>query len=138
MSDAIDETLREWRRTGHRYGVSDCLLSVADHAGRIAGADIGAAYRGTYADEAAALKIVAEAGGAVNLLGRHLESAGWRRIDAAEAARGDCLVVTFRNGAEGLQVGALHAGRRIVMRLAQGAIEVRPADVEILGAWRQC
>jgi hypothetical protein len=129
VDDALEHTRSLWRRGAHLYGQSDCLLSVADYGQLLSGVDIGAPWRGTYDSEAAALGIVADAGGAVPLLGGALISARFVPVD--NPGRGDALVVLA-----GHEVGAIHLGQRIAMRLPRGMTEIRTDLVRIVSAWR--
>jgi hypothetical protein len=129
--EAIRATLDEWTRTSHVYGKHDCLLSIANYGRGLSGVDIGAPWRDTYTTEAEALAIVRKAGGAVLLLGGALMGAGFVPVD--NYRRGDALVVNVGDGA---QVGALHLGDKIAMRLARGVIKVPAKFIKVAAGWR--
>jgi hypothetical protein len=129
--EVLVATLRQWRRSAHVYGKSDCLLSVADYGGAQCGVDIGAPWRGTYSTEAEALAIVAKAGGAVRLLGGALETGGFRRVQLVE--RGDPIVGRVL----GREIGGIWlGGGRAAFRAGTGLLEVRFNEQGVLGAWR--
>lgn len=130
IEPVLTATLRDWRRSRFVWGVSDCMLSASDYAGQLTGADPGAAYRGTYDDEAGALAHVEAAGGGAAILGGAMTGAGLMPI--TEPRRGD--VVCAQVGTA--QIGGICLGDFCAFRMERGVIELRTRLLTIVGAWR--
>jgi len=126
----LTATLRDWRRSCFVWGVSDCMLSAADYAGQLVGADPGAAYRGSYDDEAGAMAHVVAAGGGASILGGAMTRAGL--VPVSEPRRGD--VVCAQIGAA--QIGGICLGAFCAFRMERGVFEIRTGLLTIVGAWR--
>ena len=125
------ETVRAWRRAGHVYGLSDCLLKVAGYGQSLCGVDIGAPWRGTYSTEEEALAIVRSAGGAVPLLGGALMASGhFRPVD--HVAFGDAVVVDLGIA----EVGGIVLDGHVAMGLARGVEQLPLRFIKVVGAWR--
>lgn len=126
----LTATLRDWRRSRFVWGVSDCMLSAADYAGRLTGTDPGAAYRGTYDDEPGALAHVEAAGGGAAILGRVMTGAGLSPV--TDHLRGDVVCAQISIA----QVGGICLGDFCAFRMERGVIELRTRLLTIVGAWR--
>src|SRR5215217_2946844 len=100
------ETVRTWRRAGHVYGLSDCLLKVAGYGQSLCGVDIGAPWRGTYSTEEEALAIVRAAGEAVV-------------VDLGTA-----------------QVGGIVLDGDVAVGIARGVEQLPLRLIKVSGAWR--
>lgn len=128
----LRDTLRYWRRSAHIYGMSDCLLSIADYGRDLCGFDVGARWRGTYSTEAEAQHIVSEAGGPVPLLGGALLAGGF--VSTVGLERGYPVVARML----GKDFGGIWLGDgRCAFRLERGLLELRLPATSVLGAW-QC
>ena len=62
MIDAVDETLRLWRRTVFQWGTTDCCLSAADYVLLVTGSDPVPEFRNVYDSETEAARLVENAG----------------------------------------------------------------------------
>lgn len=121
----VDELLKEWRRSSFQWGQSDCLLSVGDYIAANGGKDIAALYRGRYSTEAEALRFMDDAGGAAALI----DATGIVR--AAEAQRGDVVLLNISRG-----IAGVHTGDGVAVRLERGAAEIGLRFVQINAVWR--
>lgn len=95
-----------------RWGSHDCMLFAADWAIARTGVDPAAAWRGTYATEAAARAIIDRFGGPLRFMRAHLHETGWRKT--AHPARGDIGLVSSRTRTDLAPVAAIcvrEAGR---------------------------
>lgn len=126
--DAVDETLREWRRHPHRYGVNDCVLSAAAHFVRIGAAEEMPWFMGTYADNDEAMAILADLGG----MERVMEMVGGTPIDGPPQ-RGDFIGLLAETE---YVIPGLCTGDSVVVRLERGTIELRLGLVMWRGVWR--
>lgn len=126
--DAVDETLREWRRHPHQYGVSDCVLSAAAYFQRIGVTHAAPWFAGTYADNEEAMIVLAELGG----MERAMEAVGGTVVDG-EPQRGD--IIGLLSEADYV-IPALCTGDRVAARLERGTIEVPLKLVRWRGVWR--
>lgn len=141
--DAVDETLREWRRHPHQYGVNDCVLSAAAYFVRIGALGEMPWFMGTYSNGGEAQELLAELGG----MERVMTTIGGVLIDAEERqgkdieALGDAA--PRRGDLIGLLTGepyvlpALCTGDGMVAaRLERGVIEIALRFVAWRGVWR--
>lgn len=119
----IDETLSLWRRGGHVWGQSDCLLSIGDYLAACGYEDVAGRFRGTYDSEAGADAILAAHGGCVGLI----DLTGVPRA-TGEPERGDVVLVAG--------VGALCTGLGYALRLERGVIELNRRFVTVDEAWK--
>lgn len=75
-------------------GVTDCIMTVADIVLAYTAVDFAADYRGRYADDLGAFRIITEGGGDLGkMLSGRMESIGWREINPNFAHRGDVAFV---------------------------------------------
>ena len=125
--DAVDITLREWRRTPFVYGLTDCMLSVGRYIASIGGIDLTAEFEGRYDDHTGAMRAMSEAGGFSTLMKR----SGMIPVDRPE--RGDVVGLGTEDGDN---IGALCTDGMIAARLERGVWEVRIGLVRFVGAWR--
>lgn len=126
--DAVDETLRDWRRHPHQYGVNDCVLSAAAYFMRIGALDVMPDFAGTYDDADSAMVVLDSLGG----MERAMEIVGGTPIDGPPR-RGDMIGLL----ADAPYVlPALCTGDMVAARLERGVIEVRLRFVEWRGVWR--
>lgn len=126
MTDIVDKTLHEWRRTRFEWGVRDCLLSIADYALSITGEDWGAEFRDTYRDRAGALAHIKAAGGERSLIDRARFPAVSRPI------RGD--IILARLGA--YNIAGICTGAGGAFRMENGVREIELKYLDILHVWR--
>lgn len=126
--DAVDETLREWRRHSHQYGVNDCVLSAAAYFVSIGAAAAMPSFTGTYTDNDEAMVILAEHGG----MERMMEVIGGTPVEGPPQ-RGD--VIGLVADADYV-IPALCTGDGVAARLERGVIEVRLRFVQWNGVWR--
>jgi len=122
MSDLVDRTLAEWRRGGHVWGQSDCLLSIGDYLAAAGHVDVAARFRGTYDDEAGAQAVMDAHGGPEGLI----DMTGAVRA-AAAPVRGDVALVQG--------IGALCTGATFALRLDRGVVEVNTRFVQPTAVW---
>lgn len=131
MTPALPGFLDRAMRTPFAWGTFDCVLWLADWSVTRLGTDPAAAYRGRYSTALGAGRIVAEAGGLAQLIGREFRPRGW--LDSEDLGPGDIGVIEVVTR-EGLRpTGALFTGRHWVT-LAEGGLNalVTPA----LASWR--
>lgn len=122
MTDIVDETLRQWRRGGHVWGESDCMLSIGDYVAATGGFDLTTRFRGTYDTEEAAMAHMDANGGAEGLIDQ-------MRLERTDSpVRGDVAVVQG--------IGALCTGSGFALRLDRGVIEVDRRFVTYSAAWK--
>ena len=126
--DAVDETLRDWRRHPHQYGVNDCVLSAAAYFIRIGIKDSMPWFAGTYHDSESAMVVLAELGG----MARAMEIVGGTLIDDAPR-RGDFIGLEAETD---YPIPALCTGDRVAARLERGVVEVPLKFVKWRGVWR--
>lgn len=126
--DAVDETLRDWRRHPHQYGVNDCVLSAAAHFVRIGAAKEMPWFAGTYSDNDEAMAVLAELGG----MERVMEMVGGTPVDGPPQ-RGDFIGLT---GETDYPIPCLCTGDSVAARLERGVIEIRLRFVKWQGVWR--
>lgn len=79
----------------HAWGSHDCALFAADGVRAMTGEDLAAEFRGTYADEDGARRVLASLGCADvgDLAGRYLPE-----IDPPQARRGDVVMIEGKYG----------------------------------------
>lgn len=127
MTDAVDRTLRHWRLTPFKWGTSDCVTSLADHALSITGIDPIPEWRGTYDTDVEAEEAIAGAGGLVALLD------GCAAVSRCEVPqRGD--VVAIWTGCEELL--GLCTGQSAAFRLERGVKEIDLRFLTVVGSWK--
>lgn len=68
------------------WGVADCCALACDHVRAAYGVDLWAMYRGTYADEEGARRVILAAGGWLRLWDHLCAQAGMRRCDGWDGA----------------------------------------------------
>lgn len=123
MTDLVERTLSEWRRGGHVWGRSDCLLSIGDYLWVAGYKDIAGRFWGTYSTEEGAQVILDAHGGAEGLI----DMTGVPRAPDAPQ-RGDVGLVQG--------IGALCTGFGWALRLERGVIEVEARFVKPTTVWR--
>lgn len=126
MTDLVGITAAMWRRGGHVWGQSDCLLSIGDYIAAAGGTDVTGLFRGTYDDEAGAMAHVERYGGHDALI----DLTGAPRTDAP--GRGDVAVIDTGEN----EIGALCTGEGFILRLERGVIEINARFVTVLAAWK--
>lgn len=126
--DLVDETLREWRRHPHQYGVNDCVLSAAAYFLRLGALDAMPSFMGTYSNSDEAMAVLANLGG----MERTMEIIGGTPIDGSPQ-RGD--VIGLLADADYV-IPSLCTGDSVAARLERGVIEVRLRFVRWQGVWR--
>lgn len=128
MSDLVDLTLQEWRRTPFIYGQSDCMLSIGRYIALCGGLDLTGQFVGKYDDHEGALDVLRNGGG----VGGYVEAAGFVRVDD-EPRRGDVVGLQCNDDDE---IGALCTGGMIAARLERGVVEVAAKMLRVKGVWR--
>jgi len=126
--DLVDETLRDWRRHPHQYGVNDCVLSAAAYFMAVGVTDHMPWFAGTYSDGDEAMAVLAELGG----MERAIEIAGGTAVEGYPQ-RGD--IIGLIADADYV-IPALCTGDRAVVRLERGTVEVPLKFVQWQGVWR--
>ncbi|EJU14133.1 hypothetical protein LH128_05223 [Sphingomonas sp. LH128] len=126
--DLVDETLRDWRRHPHQYGVNDCVLSAAAYFMALGVTDRMPWFAGTYADSDEAMVVLAELGG----MERAIEIVGGTAVEG-EPQRGD--LIGLMADADYV-IPALCTGDGVAVRLERGLIELRLKFVQWRGVWR--
>lgn len=127
LSDLVDQTVAQWRRSSFVWGQADCLLSVGDYVyvARPDRPDIAERFKGTYSTEDGALAHIEAHGGCDGLL----DLFGLKRTD--DPVRGDIAVIWTGE----TEVGALCTGDGYVLRLERGTVEINARFVELVAAW---
>lgn len=126
--DAVDETLREWRRHPHQYGVNDCVLSAAAYFIRVGVRDQMPEFTGTYFDNDEAMVVLSKYGG----MERMMEVIGGTPIDGPPQ-RGD--IIGLLSDADYV-IPALCTGDGVAARLERGIVEISLRFVRWHGVWR--
>lgn len=126
--DAVDETLRDWRRHPHQYGVNDCVLSAAAHFVRIGAAQDMPWFAGTYSDNDEAMAVLAELGG----MEKVMEIIGGAPVEGPPQ-RGDFIGLVAETD---YVIPALCTGGFVAARLERGVIEMSLRFVKWRGVWR--
>lgn len=127
----LSDFLARAGRLGFAWGTHDCMLFAADWVCECTGRDPAAAWRGTYTNEAEALALIQDAGGASCLMHRGLAGIGWDLVQGP-VQPGD--VVLARLPAHDAAVAAIAAGRgRVACLMARGLALWPPAD--LIAAW---
>ncbi len=128
-ADGLAAYLREQAILAYEFGVSDCLMLVADWIALRRGADPAAFCRGYDVETAEAL--LRQWGPLPRAMGRVLRRAGLRLTTAPEP--GDVAVIALDNVAH----AAIRTSRGWVTRLEQGGLSsLPPARVRVLAAWK--
>ena len=123
MTDLVERTLSTWRRGGHVWGRSDCLLSIGDYLFEAGYTDVARRFWGTYDSEAGAQSILDAHGGAEGLI----DMTGVPRASDAPQ-RGDVGLVQG--------IGSLCTGDGWALRLERGVVEVQARFVTPTAVWR--
>lgn len=126
--DLVDETLREWRRHPHQYGVNDCVLSAAAYFVSLGAAAAMPWFAGTYDDDVSAMAVLAQLGG----MPCAMEIVGGTLVEG-EPRRGD--FIGLRADADYV-IPSLCTGDSVAARLERGVIEIRLKFVRWQGVWR--
>lgn len=121
--DRVDETLADWRRHPHQYGVNDCVLSAATYWGTV-----WPAWAGTYWDAEGAERLLSELGG----MHAVLEQVGGVLVDRGPV-RGD--IIGLASEAD-YPIPCLVTGDRVAARLERGVIELPLKFVRWSGVWQ--
>jgi hypothetical protein len=126
--DAVDETLRDWRRHPHQYGVNDCVLSAAAYFIRAGSASEMPWFMGTYGDASEAEALLTELGGMEAVM----EMVGGTLVDE-RPQRGDIIGLLAETD---YVIPVLCTGDSVAARLERGVAEVRLGFVKWRGVWR--
>lgn len=120
--DILRKHLALWSG-GFVWGDADCFMSVFNYGNEVrpSGGDLGAEWRGTYHDEAGALRVMKAAGGGLAGMTKAMLANGWLGIE--EPVRGSPVCATI----EGHQIGGIYLGNGFsTFRLAdRGRIDMR-------------
>lgn len=122
-------TVHLWRSSMLRWGVSDCIMSCADHALLITGKDPAATWRGAYASPEEAADILNSAGGGAALMGLGLATIGVAQTDAP--VYGDLICAQLGPH----EIGGLCLGGKGIFRRPAGTVELPLRAFKLLGAW---
>ncbi len=140
--DIVDETMRAWRRTPHKYGENDCVLSAAEYFMKLGAADAMPPFAGTYGDNETAMMILAEYGGMERMMefiggtlidGELRIGSDLHRLGPATPQRGDIIGLVADLD---YVIPALCTGDGVAARLERGVIEVDLRFVQWRGVWR--
>jgi hypothetical protein len=115
-------------RRGFEWGVSDCVLEVADWLDLACGWDVAAEWRGRYSDEASAHALMPDGLEAA----MRAEMARLGLADAHEPRFGDVAVVTLAGQPKPLAAILMPSGRWRMKTLSGIAVT---RDVSVLAAW---
>lgn len=126
--DLVDETLSDWRRHPHQYGVNDCVLSAAAYFMAMGLRDEMPWFAGTYDDNDSAMVVLAELGG----MERAMEIVGGTLVEGAPH-RGDFIGLM---GETDYVIPGLCTGDAVAARLERGVIEVKLKFMMWQGVWR--
>lgn len=126
--DMVDETLREWRRHPHQYGVNDCVLSAAAYFMALGVTDHMPWFAGTYHDSHTASLLMAELGGMEKII----EMVGGTPVDG-RPQRGDIIGL---HADMDYVIPSLCTGDSVAVRLERGVQELRLKFVRWSGVWR--
>lgn len=102
--ERLDAVVAAARERPFAWGVLDCALFAADGIAAVTGVDPAAEWRGTYADQAGARRLLHERGGLSALAGRIARRHGWPRVPATRLGRGDVALVRLEDGSAALAV----------------------------------
>lgn len=117
-------------RRPFEWGVSDCMLELADWLDHACGSRLAEQWRGTYSSEAGAEAIFAPSGGLEPFIRAMAASLGL--AEAVEPRFGDMALVTVPGQEKPLGAILMPSGRWR-MKTATGVVLTR--DVTILAAW---
>ena len=123
MTDLVNRTIALWRRGGHVWGRSDCLLSIGEYLFVAGYVDIAGRFWGTYDSERGAQAILDAHGGPEGLI----DMTGVPRAPD-EPQRGDVGLIQG--------IGSLYTGDTWALRLERGVIEVQDRFVKPTVVWR--
>lgn len=114
----LGDHLKLAAETPWEWGVSDCSTFPADWILDQTGRDPMAEWRGLYGCEFEVYRLIAEAGGLVNLFSRGIDPIWPRAKEVSEGAVG----VVSLNGEDGVRIdlGAIHTGKRWAIRSPRG------------------
>lgn len=130
MTDIVELTVRKWRQSQLIWGQSDCMLSIADYLVSCGYDDYGTPFRGTYNDEDGARRMIADAGGELEIMRRP------GLITTLKPQRGDIMLIELSLA----KVAALCTGNAVAMRLNRGVCECDIRFIKFIEAWKvnQC
>lgn len=109
-------------------GQWDCLLALARWCALATGRDPGAPFRGRYAGDVGAARMLRRQGGIVRVIGAAFEPMGWARTPTATPG----AVAAVRLNGLGLRLfGAVAYGERWLVACRDGALieNARPAAI---------
>lgn len=131
VESALTATLRRWNSVPFSWGArDDCMMSVFAHCELVTGRDAGAEWRGSYQDEAGAVRVLAAAGGGLAGMHKGLSGIGLKRVQAP--SRGDPICARIA----GHEIGGIWLGDMAAFRLeGRGRIDIR---IEPAAAWALC
>lgn len=130
MNDKVSETLQHWRKTAFIWGVSDCLISLADYLIICGYDDFAIPFRNTFEDEYGANEHIENYGGEDKII----DTTGLLNVD--EPVRGDIVLLKINDK----KISGLCTGKNIAFRTMRGVVEIKQSFLEILKAWKvdQC
>lgn len=123
--DIVTETIKYWRQSQFEWGKRDCLLSVADYLVSLGYADYGVPFRDKYQDEDGAKRMIAEAGGELEIMRRPQFSV------TSTPKRGDIALVQM----PAHSIAAICTGQGVAMRLLRGACEIDMRFISFIEIW---
>lgn len=128
--EIILKHLSLWRTTTFTWSQADCFLSVFNYVNEFRHRgphDIAEDWRGTYHDEASAMRVLEREGGGLMGMRKAMLRAGFNY--AITPVRGD--VVCVRAGEH--EIGGIYLGDMTALRLAdRGQMDIR---IKHIGAW---
>lgn len=128
--DMVEKTLKKWRQSTLEWGKTDCMLSIADYLVLCGYSDYGKPFRGMYDDENGAKRMIADAGGELEIMRRP------GLTTTLKPERGDIMLVELMR----YRVAALCTGNTVAMRLNRGVCECDIRFIKFIEAWKveQC
>jgi hypothetical protein len=129
--DLVKRTLRLWARTRFEWGVSDCMLAVADYVNAIVGGDCAARYRGKYKTARQCMRVSRFHEDAVRPMRLCFGGAGLSETNAPK--RGDVGVIEILSDRGAVMNGGICLGDQWAIRAETGVIITRP--LRVVAAW---
>lgn len=126
--DLVDETLRDWRRHPHQYGVNDCVLSSARYFLALGSLGKFPWFAGTYSDADEAAALMDKLGGMEAII----EMVGGTPVEG-DPQRGDIIGLVADTD---YVIPSLCTGDSVAARLEHGVYELRLKFVRWRGVWR--
>jgi len=129
----LDALVAEAQTRDFRYGEWDCALFACASIQAMTGADPGAAFRGTYADEAGCARLLAKVGGLEGGANRIASDHHFAVIPVLMAWRGDVVLAR----ADGKPTLGVCLGRDVAFAVDPVGVQRKPiTNPDLVFAWR--